>query len=565
MNQKVAMNIATLSIGLLLVSASSLAAESPAGRERYGGRGLPAMPPTAGDESVVTIDTGILRGAQAGDSYSYLGIPYAAPPVGNLRFRPPAPAGTWSGTRDAVSYSAPCSASEDCLYLNVWRPKGHAQHLPVMLFLHPGGHAMGSGQNSLYGVVGAPYFNSFDGHYLAEHGKAVVVTINYRYGNLGFAAHPSLTAEDPNHSSGNYGILDQIAALEWTQRNIAAFGGNRHRVTLMGQSVGAMDTCTHLVSPLSRGLFSQALLSSEPGCVRPTLAYQEAFVGTKLVTNAGCAGSADIPACLRSKPEGVIRGAFVKPFDPAWRIGGNVDGYVLKGQPEELIAKRRGADVPTVLGGTLDEYASLIDNMIPQAGPIDTGADYVTHITKWFGPYGSDVVTKVLAKFPSGTYGTPRQTLIRVMSDAFFTAVQRRLGRHLDASQGAPVRRYVTIHSLENAPLNALAAAHGVDLPFIFHNLNLSGPAGAYSPTANEVALADLTSRYFQRYFAAGNPNEGEDANDHTAKWPKLHGEHDWHLEIGSTVVSAQKGFRTAECDFWDAIVPRPFFYNLTP
>ena len=214
---------------------------------------------TSGDELRVATESGVVHGEKDGTIRHFLGIPYAAPPVGPLRWKPPQRAPAWQGTRDATVVGTQCpqtlsysgaSYDEDCLFLNVWTPSG-AHDLPVMVWLHGGAFIFGSGGDKYY-----------DGSKLAQHG-VVVVTINYRLGVLGFLAHPALDVEDPSFpSSGNYGLLDQEAALAWVQRNIAAFGGDPKQVTLFGESAGGFSTCVQYLSSHTAGLFERAIAES---------------------------------------------------------------------------------------------------------------------------------------------------------------------------------------------------------------------------------------------------------------------------------------------------------------
>jgi para-nitrobenzyl esterase len=231
---------------------------------------------TTGDPTVVATSFGAIRGTSQGGVLTFKGVPYAAPPVGDLRWRNPAPHDCWTDARDANAFGNQCpqirSASvvgdEDCLTLNVWAPQGAASNgaLPVMFFLLGGGNVQGSTSEQL---ANGTYL--YDGAVLAQKGNAVIVTANYRLGALGFLAHPALTADAGQTTHGNYGIMDQIAALQWVQQNISNFGGDPARVLLFGESAGANDTCILLASPLGAGLFSRALMES-PICALSGLA-----------------------------------------------------------------------------------------------------------------------------------------------------------------------------------------------------------------------------------------------------------------------------------------------------
>ncbi len=220
----------------------------------------------AAPSRVVQVDGGAIRGFRAGALSVYRGIPFAAPPVGALRWRPPQPVLPWRGVLECTRFRPACPQqdvpgiglcapgpySEDCLYLNVWTPAhAPAERLPVMVWIHGGGFVNGSG--SLAG--GGP-------DWLSRYGRVVVVSISYRLGIFGYFALPALSRESSRHVSGNYGLLDQIAALRWVQRNIGAFGGDARRVTVFGESAGAQSVVSLLVSPLSRGLFARAVAES---------------------------------------------------------------------------------------------------------------------------------------------------------------------------------------------------------------------------------------------------------------------------------------------------------------
>ena len=225
---------------------------------------IPSSAQVAGSEQstdIVKTEAGLISGFQQDNLRVFLGIPFAAPPVGDLRWRPPVPVKPWEGVKETKKYSPACpqpsvidpnlSMSEDCLYLNVWTPAAdETEKLPVMVFLYGGAFGKIAGSISMY-----------NGTALAKKG-VIVVTPNYRVGALGFLAHPQLDNESQNNSSGNYGILDQIAALEWVQNNIEAFGGDPSKVTIFGQSAGGESILIHLTSPLSKGLFKQAIVES---------------------------------------------------------------------------------------------------------------------------------------------------------------------------------------------------------------------------------------------------------------------------------------------------------------
>ena len=315
---------------------------------------------------VLQVKQGALKGTCDAQVASYKGIPYARPPVGNLRWKPPQPAEAWTGERAATEFSASCiqdlsrerlpwtkpfmvqnQMSEDCLTLNVWKPlNAGSQPLPVYLFLHGGGNVEGSGEVAVY-----------DGRNMASHG-VVVVTANYRLGFLGFFAHPELTAESPNHASGDYGVMDAIAALEWIRDNIKQFGGDPSRVTVGGQSAGAGNVHILSVSPLAKGLFANAVAESGSAlATTPTRTLSQAEeAGLQVAKKLGAASLAD----LRKLPATDFAPAHLSPTpgEPALRSGPNIDGWLLPADASTLIEQGRENQVRWLTGMQADEGSS---------------------------------------------------------------------------------------------------------------------------------------------------------------------------------------------------------------
>lgn len=335
----------TLSRGVGLLLGAALTGAALSGGISIG----PAAAQTAeavSDRPVARTAEGTLRGTTTEGVDSFRGIPYAAPPVGALRWQPPQPVQGWSGVREAVSHGNRCPAQastngertedEDCLYLNVQRPAnaGPGAHLPVMVWIHGGGLYNGSS-------------NQHDGSLIVRETGAVVVTVNYRLGVLGLLAHPALTRE-AGGESGNYALKDQQAALRWVQRTIAAFGGDPRRVTVAGESAGAHSVCAHLVVPGSRNLFSQAIMQSGMCSTPPPLEWAEAS-GTEIAEAVGCTDGATAAACLRAVPAGTLLDT---PSDDLFLVSG------VPTMPKTLqVAVDDGefARVPLLIGATRDE------------------------------------------------------------------------------------------------------------------------------------------------------------------------------------------------------------------
>ena len=337
--------------------------------------------PVAPKGPLVHLASGTIEGELRGNIAVFEGIPFAMPPVGPRRWREPQPVASWTGVRDATRPSHPCmqnvagtdnfieplaatygvafsrqtlDPSEDCLYLNVWTPQPQrGAHLPVMVWLHGGSNRVGSGSEAAY-----------DGAILASHG-VIVVTVNYRLGAMGFFSHPELTAESPHHSSGNYGLLDQIAALEWVQQNIAAFGGDPTNVTLFGESAGSIDATMLMASPLTQNLFRQVIAESGPafglGPERTVVQMQPLGLAVGIEAASGKPGS-QLPA-LRSLPatrvaeiEDRLIASQFKGYDPNASI---VDGWVLPQSPARAFASGRIEPVDLLVGLNAREFAAF--------------------------------------------------------------------------------------------------------------------------------------------------------------------------------------------------------------
>ena len=490
---------------------------------------------------IVCIEQGPIRGTIEGQTLAFKGIPYAQPPVGPLRWRPPQPAERWVSVRDGSRYGAMCpqfvgqeiKGEEDCLYVNVWRPREKPDSpLPVMVWLTGGGNHSFSGQ-------GSPVFGGvvYNGEQLVPEG-VVFVSYNLRLGALGFLAHPALDAERPERISGNYGSLDQIAMLRWVQRNIAAFGGDPSRVFLFGTSAGGGNICALMTSPLSRGLMhGVAMQSSVPaGCELQTLSDAENGTGQRVVKTLGCDGVADVAACLRGKTMTEVVSAVPGNFSVLARIyGPNMDGHVFPDQPINLITQGRYPPMPAIIGNTTEETLIWADT----AGQVTDEATYGAAIDKVFDAAAR---SQIFALYPSSAYLSPRRAFAQITTDAQFTCKSRSVARALSHAQNQPVYRYLFNHVLENDPrLKTVGAAHTVEHMFLF------AWQGSYQPIENDRAVQRQMVRYWTRIAKTGNPNGGGDP-----EWPPVSLKDDTYLEIGAN-TSAHRGPSEAHCDFWDA------------
>ncbi len=493
---------------------------------------------------VACTEGGAVQGTTQNGVRAYKGIPYARPPVGALRFRPPQPAAAWEGVLAANQFGPVCPqlaagnkviGSEDCLRINVWTPARTARTLlPVMIWLHGGGNAglSGAGTSSYGGVV-------YDGSLMVQRGGVVFVTYNLRLGVLGFLAHPSLDAERPEKISGNYGNLDQVAMLQWVRRNIRSFGGDPERVFLFGTSAGGGNICALMTSPLAQNLFHGASMQSSvpTACELQTLKDAQQRTGTRVVEATGCGGSTDVAACLRGKSMEEIVGAVSGGTNIYARVYGPVmDGHIFPDQPKNLIKARRYQPMPVIIGNTADETRTFLNVMDPVA---DADA-YATALAKLFGESSRDAVLK---RYPVANFPSPRAALEAATADAFFTCTTRRVARLFTAAQKEPVYTYFFSHILENDPQErARGSSHTVEHPFFFPW------TGKYQPSDGERKLQDAMALYWSRMAVTGNPNAAPNP-----PWPRYDPQTDAYLEL-ATPPRAGEGLKKEQCDFWDSV-----------
>lgn len=484
-------------------------------------------------ESVILTTTGAVEGARANDVWHWLGIPYAQPPVGALRWKAPEPMACWPGVRPATTLSTACLqletdgglvGQEDCLTLNVWAKAG-ASNAPVAVWIHGGGNTVGTAVDPLY-----------DGEALAAREGLVVVTLNYRLGALGFFTHAGLNAENDAGVSGNYGILDQQAALRWVRDNISRFGGDPARVLLFGESAGGQNTLIHLAAPGSAGLFSRALVESG-GIYRTTLA--EALVETQPVVQAvGCDQTAEPVSCLRGKSAAALVSVptAVGPLSKglAWRPV--IDGQVIPQNVLELINQGRHHHVPFVIGTNAEETS----RMVPR---VSTAAEYEAALR---AQYGVAAANAALAQYPASRFATPQQALVAITTDATWTCPARAIARAVAANQSEPVYRYFFTYRTPGVLGGLIGATHGLDVPFVFGTMDTLTP----SPSAEQEAFSASVQGYWGSFATTGDPNHGG-----AVAWPRFPVGADAALELNTTSV-ALPGVRTADCDFLDTLRP---------
>jgi para-nitrobenzyl esterase len=475
--------------------------------------GSAQTPPPLPAPPVVLVESGELQGVVEDGVASFKGIPFAAPPVGDLRWRPPQPAAKWTGVRPAADFGADCmqgrfgpppapgapappAPSEDCLFLNVWSPASATSgaKLPVMVWIHGGGFMFGSGS-----------FPMTSGARFATHG-VVLVSLNYRLGRFGFFAFPALSRERPDQAKGNYAYLDQIAALQWVKRNIAAFGGDPGNVTIFGFSAGGVSVHSLLASPMARGLFHKAIAQSggsrdsvltarpmrEDG-VDPNYPVSAETIGINFARSMGVEAT-DQAALARLRAlsaEDVLRGVAAAPGGsvPSYETTPILDGKLVTETAETAYKARRQPHVPLLLG----------------SNSADTAGNRIKATTKeqLFARFGQWSTQAKAAYDPDGS--TELATLVARANDDFGQAEPARFAANAFAANGSPV--YLYRFSYVQAAMRdqwRAGAPHGGEIPYVFDTLS-AGRGGA--PTPEDQAVARMAHGYWVNFAKTGDPN----------------------------------------------------------
>ncbi len=460
--------------------------------------GLVMTVPAGAAPPVVEAPAGTLEGKAVGKIAVFKGIPFARPPVGPLRWKPPVALPAWQGVRKAQSFGAaciqPCSnavsiyanpparVSEDCLTLNIWAPE-KARDAPVIVWIHGGALTNGYSHEAMY-----------DGARLAARG-AIVVSINYRLGVLGYMAHPELSKESPDGVSGNYGLLDQIAALNWVKANIAAFGGDTNNVTIAGESAGALSVMYLMTSPQARGLFHKAIAQSAYMISTPSL--REARhgeipaedMGTKV---AAALGAADLAALRAMDPLALTEGAAKAGYFP-W---GTIDGKILPRQLVDSFDRGEQAPVPMIAGFNIGEIRSL--RMLAPPPPADAAA-YEAIIRQRYG----DLAEGWLKLYPARDLG---ETMLATPRDALYGWTSERLAIKQTAL-GQPAYLYLFDHGYPAASEYGLHGFHAAEIPFVFGTANDTPPYWPRIPdTVGERRFAAAMGDYWVSFAKSGTP-----------------------------------------------------------
>ncbi|NOT30622.1 MAG: carboxylesterase family protein [Planctomycetes bacterium] len=494
-------------------------------------------------QDVVRLDTGLVRGVQLDPESSlrgYRGIPYAAAPIGELRWRPPQPMQPWEGVRPATEFGKVCpqspliaylsgealpETSEDCLFLNVLTcAVGDEERLPVLVWIHGGGFVGGWNQATC------------DGTALAERG-VVFVSFNYRLGPLGFFAHPLLSKESPEGVSGNYGLLDQLAVLRWVQRNIAAFGGDPDRVTIQGESAGATSVLALCASPLSKGLFQRAIAQStwvtEKNFARlsdasrqsPGAEEQGAELAALLLGDAREAEHEPSLAALRALGADDLWRTLGWSFQPVIAI----DGWLLEDHPEQVFARGQQQAVALIAGTTADEGTVFLD----QFGWRTMDA-FRRGLEELYGPRAEDV----LRSYPVSGEADVEEQLARWITDAWFVRGTRAMLRGM-ARVSAPAWQYEFDRPSRTLP--ALGAHHAVEVPYVFGTLS--------GGTARDHELSNTMLDAWVQFARSGNPNAAG-----LPSWPRFELASEKYLILGEQSSSGSR-LHARGCDAVDGIV----------
>jgi para-nitrobenzyl esterase len=471
----------------------------------------------------VALDSGKINGAITGEKNDisvYKGIPFAAPPVGDLRWRPPQPVESWEGVRDALKFGsiAPQQSpfptgetqSEDCLYLNVWTPaKTASDHLPVMVWIHGGGFTFGAGSTIIY-----------YGTRIAEQG-VVVVTLNYRLNILGGFAHPRLSQESQHGVSGNYGLLDQIEALRWVSRNIGRFGGDPDNVTIFGESAGGLSVTALMISPMTKGLFQRAIVESGSRGAMGTLEGAEK-AGIELVEKMHLEDDSTLLTTLRSKPWKEL------PDAARFRGGPVVDGWVFTDQPENLWAKGEQHDVPMIVGYNRDEATFFLRGRAALPATVD---EYKKAVAERF-PHGAQ---RILELYPAKTDDDVYWAEIALRTDSSLgvTAPQQLRGMFIVPAKGW---LYYFTRVPPGPTAKRMGASHAAELRYVFGTI----PA---SSAEVDRRLSEAMIRYWTQFAKSGNPNQPG-----LPDWPAFEKGSEGYLELGDT-IRAGKDLKRAKIE----------------
>ncbi len=502
----------------------------------------------------VKTDKGKVAGALTTDGkvVAFKGIPYAAPPVGDLRWKPPMPAAKWKGVRQATDFGSHCiqssgypdmvfhdpGESEDCLTLNVWTPKGAKPgSLPVMVWVYGGGFNSGGTSEARQ-----------DGQFLA-HRNVVIVSMNYRLGIFGFFAHPELTAESPHHASGNYGLLDQAAAVAWVKNNIKAFGGDPSNITIFGESAGSFSVSALMASPLSKDMIQKAIGESGGAFHSNSLGFPPLELAEK--ADAEFAENAfhttSIADLRKLSPQDLVKAATAKTTPPHPRFGPDVDGYFLPDSVPNIYAAGKQAHIPLLAGWNADEARGEV----LLAKEKMTAERFKTQAESEFGANAA----KFLALYPASTDEEAVQSAGDVASDRFIIYSTWRWLEAQVKTGDAPVYHYrLDLGSPGDKYHQAiLGAFHSDDIEYVFGTLDSRSEA-VWRP--EDRKLSNEIGTYWTNFARTGDPNKPKTAD--LPQWPTYNAADGWQVMHLDAESEARPDNQRARYLFLDSVWGKP-------
>lgn len=501
-----------------------------------------------------TVNTqfGQIQGSMNGSVYQFLGIPFAKPPIDELRWKAPQNPNSWPGTLETTNFAPVCpqkryeqgdstftiEGNEDCLYLNIWTPQIGSGNRAVMVFIHGGGNQQGSANQILGGTQ--IYF----GKNMALRGDVVVVTIQYRLGPLGFLVHSGLEEESTNGKSGNYAVLDQILALQWIQNNITNFGGDPSKVMIFGESAGGLNVGNLLTTPLANGLFHRACIQSASPIINDYndsknkgATWVEKFTneGTDIQKIAYMRSISNLETLLSYESNPTAGGAVQMNWQPV------VDNVVFNDYPIQVFQSGIFNKVPLIIGSNSEEMSL--------SAPQTVFPFMVTALINSIVP--SAYQSAALSLYPPGSDNNQaRASFVGILSDSQFTSTTRRTAQCVSLNQTEPVWRYFFTHKHTIPQLADFGSYHGMELFYVFNNWENAtlGTGILFKPADDSVQNAML--KYWVNFANTGDPNGSGLSN-----WPQYQSSSDCYLEIKATPDGTQCGLLTAKSDLWDNVV----------
>lgn len=522
---------------------------------------------SAAPNLVTTTTKGVVQGVARGEVVEYLGIPYAAPPIGDLRWKPPEEHAPWTATREATSFGAACAqvtllgvfagpatSKEDCLYLNVVAPKDvstNDEKLPVLFWIHGGGFVDGAGSD-------------YDASKLAARGKVIVVTINYRLSLLGFFAHPALNKE--GHLFANYGLLDQQFALRWVKDNIASFGGDPDNITVGGQSAGGASAAFNVISPLTKGLFQKAIIQSSASWLTAIPMEVAEKKATAFAEAAGCGSAADeaTAACLRKLPADELMKLSGPPesFGP-YVVTPVADGQIVPSGGASVIESGNFTHMPIMNGSTRDEGSFFAAIPVYYSGKAVTEVDVESYVKAIFGgnagaggtppAYPTGTVDKIFASYPSADYKSPQLRMNAIQTDVMVCRIQQ--ATHLLAGK-VPLYAYefrdrAAPFMFPELPDFAPLAYHTADLQYLFPGFHGGDKGVRHDLNTQQQKLSDELVDAWTNFVRTGNPNRpGESV------WPQFTSDPNAQSYLAQDIprlstISDNDFTADHKCDFW--------------